>query len=81
MNGYEKYLEDLLDLKEKEITYLKNQVEAYKTFIEKELNCKIKETVESSIEFDKKGIHERFYKIIDIPQTRYIIKTEQKFDL
>ena len=81
MNGYEKYLEDLLALKEKEITYLKNQIDTYKIFIEKELKCKIKETVESSIESDKKGIREMFYKIIDIPQTRYIIKTDQKFDL
>lgn len=81
MNGYEEYLENLLDLKEKEITYLKSQVDAYKIFIEKELKCRIKETVDSSIELDKKGIHEIFYKVIDIPQTRYIVKTEQKFDL
>lgn len=69
MNSYEEYLEKIIELREQEISI-------YKNFIENELKCRIKESVDTSIEFDKnKGIHEEArYKIIEIPRSRFYVK-------
>lgn len=69
MNSYEEYLEKIIELREQEISI-------YKNFIENELKCRIKESIDTSIEFDKsKGVHKECrYKIIEIPQSRFYVK-------
>ena len=51
MNSYETYLENVIELREKEI-------KIYKEFIENELRCKIQEEVLNEMKFDGKGIKE-----------------------
>lgn len=66
MNGYETYLETLLELKEKEI-------EMYRNFIQNELRCRIQEEVLSETKFDKNGPREVRFKVITIPKSQYIV--------
>ena len=66
MNGYETYLETLLELKEKEI-------EMYRNFIQNELRCRIQEEVLSETKFDKNGTREVRFKVITIPKSQYIV--------
>ena len=67
MNSYEEYLEEQLELKDKEI-------KIYKDFIEYELKNMIKEEVKSNKFFNGNGFDEVFYKVITIPQSQYIIQ-------
>ena len=69
MNSYERYLEDMLKVKEKEI-------DLYKHFIEKQLGCTIREEVMSNMKIDKTGAKEGRYKIITIPQSQYAIQID-----
>lgn len=69
MNGYDTYLESLLELKQQEINM-------YKNFIENELRCRIEEVVKSNIEFDKKGAREVRYKVVTIPQSQYVVRID-----
>lgn len=78
MRCYEKYLEDQIALKDKIIETLESENREYKKYIETQLNCKIKETVESSLSFDSKGPCQSVFKIIEIPRSRFIVKLEDK---
>ena len=69
MNSYENYLENLLELREKEI-------DLYKEFIENELRCTIKEEVLKETKIDKKGIRQVRFKVITIPQSQYIMQLD-----
>lgn len=69
VNGYESYLESLLELKEKEI-------EIYKSFIENKLNCIIKNEVVERTKFNERGLKEVSFKVITIPQSQYIIEID-----
>lgn len=69
VNGYESYLESLLELKEKEI-------EVYKSFIENKLNCIIKNEVVERTKFDERGLKEVRFKVITIPQSQYVIEID-----
>lgn len=69
VNGYESYLESLLELKEKEI-------EIYKSFIENKLNCIIKNEVVERTKFDERGLKEVRFKVITIPQSQYVIEID-----
>ena len=69
MNSYETYLENLLEIKEREINM-------YKNLIENELRCRIQEAVKSEIKFDNKGEREVRFKVITIPQSQYIVKID-----
>ena len=68
MNAYERYLEKLLEVKEKELNL-------YKSFVEKELRCTIQETIESTTRFVD-GVKKGHIKIITIPETRYMIEID-----
>lgn len=67
MNSYDEYCEKLLKLKEEEIRL-------YKNFIEQELKCRIRETVETEQRFDETGVRMVRFKVIEIPQSQYVIK-------
>ena len=69
MNSYEKYLESLLELREKEL-------DMYKNFVENELRCRIQEEVLRESKFDKKGVREVRFKVITIPQSQYILQLD-----
>ena len=68
MDSYIRYLEDMLQLKEKE-------VDMYKGFIENELRCRIREEVYSEMKSYKNGVKEVFFKTIIIPQSKCVIET------
>lgn len=67
MTSYEIYLEDMLHLKDKEISI-------YKNFIEQQLSCTIKSETISEIEFSGSGMRDVSYRMITIPESRYIIR-------
>lgn len=67
MNSYEEYLERQLKLKEQEI-------DIYKSFIEEELKCRIKEAIESEVRFDGGDMKRIYFKVIEIPRQQYVIK-------
>ena len=69
MNSYENYLENLLELREKEI-------DLYKEFIENELRCRIKEEVLKDTKFDQKEVRQVIFKVITIPQSQYILQLD-----
>lgn len=69
MNSYENYLENLLELREKEI-------DLYKEFIENELRCRIQEEVVKETKFDKKEVRQVRFKVITIPQSQYILQLD-----
>lgn len=64
-NGYERYLEELLIVKQREIDF-------YKHFIEEKLRCVIKESINDTL--GANGLGKRKYKIITIPQSNYIVE-------
>ena len=66
MNSYEKYLEDMIEVQQKEI-------KLYKKFIEEKLKCTIKEEVRSAMKFER-AAEEAYFKIITIPQSQYVIE-------
>ena len=67
MSSYERYLEDLLEVKQKEI-------DLYKKFVEGQLRCRIQEEVMSSNRFDRNHMEEGHVKVITIPQSQYVIQ-------
>ena len=67
MNSYDKYLEDLLELKNKEI-------DLYKQFIERQLKCKIYEEIKPNLEYDNHGAKEVRYKVITIPTSQFVVE-------
>ncbi len=69
-SSYTKHLERIIDLKDQEINM-------YKSFIE-ELGVKIKETVETSREFDEnnKEFHDVHFKVIEIPQFKFFVEMQ-----
>ena len=69
MNGYETYLESLLELREKEL-------DMYKNFIEDKLKCRIQQEVLRKTKFGKKVVREIRFKVITIPQSQYIIQLD-----
>ncbi len=69
MNSYEAYLENVIELREKEI-------KIYKEFIEEELRCRIQEEVLKEMKFDGKGIKEMRFKVITIPQSQYVLQLD-----
>lgn len=69
MNSYETYLESVIELREKEI-------KIYKKFIEQELRCRIQEEVLRETKFDKNGAREVRFKVITIPQSRYVLQLD-----
>ena len=69
MNSYETYLESLLELREKEL-------DMYKTFVENELRCRIREEVLRETKFEKNGAREVRFKVITIPQSQYILQLD-----
>lgn len=71
MNGYDTYMERLLELKNREI-------ELYKNFIENELKCKIQTEVMREEKFNPNTglVTMETYKYITIPERRYILKVE-----
>lgn len=69
MNAYESYLEDMLHLKDKEISI-------YKDFIEQQLSCKIKDEAMFKTEYDSSGMREVSYRMITIPESRYIFRED-----
>ena len=69
MNSYETYLENVIELREKEI-------KIYKEFIENELRCRIQEEVLNEMKFDGKGIKEMRFKVITIPQSQYVLQLD-----
>lgn len=70
-NEYERYLEELLIVKQKEIEVKQKEIDFYKHFIEEKLRCVIKENIEDTLSAN--GLGKRAYKIITIPQSNYII--------
>ena len=71
MNSYELYLEHEIDLRDQEIAL-------YKKFIEDELRCRIKEEVLTDIRTNKSGVEEVHFKVITIPQSRYVLQLDGK---
>ena len=69
MNSYEAYLENVIELREKEI-------KIYKEFIEEELRCRIQEEVLKEMKFDGKSIKEMRFKVITIPQSQYVLQLD-----
>lgn len=69
MNSYERYLEDLLEVKQKEI-------DLYKKFVEGQLRCTIQEEVGYEKKFDKRGANVGHLKVITIPQSKYVIQID-----
>ena len=71
MNGYDEYMERLLELKNRELNL-------YKDFIENELKCKIQTEVMREEKFNPKtgGVVMETYKYITIPERKYILKVE-----
>lgn len=69
MSSYETYLENVIELREKEINI-------YKNFIENELRCRIRDEVSKEIKFDGNGAREVRYKVITIPESRYVIQID-----
>ena len=71
MNGYDEYMERLLELKDREI-------ELYKNFIENELKCKIQTEVMRAEKFNPKTgvVAMETYKYITIPERKYILKVD-----
>lgn len=69
MNAYELYLEDMLHLKDKEISI-------YKNFIEQQLGCKIKDEAMFKTEYNDSGMREVSYRVITIPESRYILRED-----
>ena len=69
MNGYETYLESLIELREKEI-------DLYRNFIENELRCRIQEEVVKETKFDKKDVRQVRFKVITIPQSQYVLQLD-----
>ena len=67
MSSYERYLEDLLEVKQKEI-------DLYRKFVEDQLRCQIKTEVISSNKFNGNRVEEGQMKVITIPQSRYVIE-------
>ena len=67
MNGYDSYLQSLLDLKEQEIRM-------YKEFIEGRLGCKIQETIRNNVTYEETGDRMAQYKVITIPQSQFMIR-------
>lgn len=66
MNGYEAYLEKVIELREKEIGI-------YKDFIENQLGRRIQEAVETD-KIWRNGVEEVSYKVITIPQSQYVVQ-------
>lgn len=66
MNGYEAYLEKVIELREKEIGI-------YKDFIENQLGRRIQEAVEID-KIWRNGVEEVSYKVITIPQSQYVVQ-------
>lgn len=67
MSSYERYLEDLLEVKQKEI-------DLYRKFVEGQLRCTIQEEVMSSKKFDRGRVEEGEFKVITIPQSKFVIQ-------
>lgn len=70
MDSYSEYLERELELREQEL-------DIYKSFIENELKCRIREEVVSEKRFDAKGVRTVRFKVITIPQSQYIVKLSE----
>lgn len=70
-NEYERYLEELLEIKQREIEVKQKEIDFYKHFIEEKLRCVIKESINDAL--DTNGLGKRKYKMITIPQSNYII--------
>ncbi len=68
MNGYEAYLEKVIELREKEIGI-------YKDFIENQLGRRIQEAVETD-KIWRNGVEEVSYKVITIPQSQYVVQLD-----
>lgn len=66
MNSYEIYLEKMLEMKDKEISL-------YKTFIEKQLGCNIREEIRRNKMLNNGRIKEERYKRITIPESIFVI--------
>ena len=64
---YERYLEDLLEVKQKEI-------DLYRKFVEDQLKCTIQEEVMSCKKFNGSRMEEGMAKVITIPESKYVIK-------
>lgn len=71
MSGYDNYLQKQLELKETELAL-------YKTFIERELGCRIKVELETATrtDYDTGTAKSVTYKVITIPQSRYVIQLD-----
>ena len=71
MNGYDEYMERLLELKNRELAL-------YKDFIENELKCKIQTEVIRNENFNAKNglVEMATYKHITIPEWKYIVKID-----
>ena len=67
MNAYEEYLENMLELKDKEL-------DLYKNFIEKNLRCKIRDEVQYRESFSGNKAVTEEYRIITIPESKYIVR-------
>lgn len=67
MSSYEEYLQDLLELKNKEI-------DLYKNFIEKQLRCTIQENVEKELICNRYRIEKEYFKTITIPESKFAIR-------
>jgi hypothetical protein len=67
MSAYERYLEDLLEVKQKEI-------DLYRKFIEGQLRCTIQEEVMSDKKFDRGRVEEGEFKVITIPESKFVIQ-------
>lgn len=70
MDSYSEYLERELELREQEL-------DIYKSFIENELKCRIREEVVSEKRFDTKEVRTVHFKVITIPQSQYIVKLSE----
>jgi hypothetical protein len=66
MNGYEAYLEKVIELREKEVGI-------YKDFIENQLGRRIQEAVETD-KIWRNGVEEVDYKVITIPKSQYVVQ-------
>ena len=67
MSTYERYLEDLLEVKQKEI-------DLYRKFVEGQLRCTIQEEAMSCKKFNGNRMEEGMIKVITIPESKYVIK-------
>lgn len=69
MNSYETYLENVIELREKEI-------DIYKNFIQNELRCIIRDEVFKETKFDGRRAKEVRVKVITIPESKYVIQID-----